>query len=240
MKKTILKSIIFAFSLCITFYSEAQIEKGMKVLTGSLSFNTSTDKRLDTLSNSNNKNSTIRFSPSIGFFVSDKFCVGAAVPLNYSFGTNISNYNNTMFSNNQSSKSQTFGYGITPYVRYYMKITDKFYGYLNGSINFGLSNRSVKTESTYTDLIGTYMVTNSYSNKESKSMYYNYSANVNFGLMYFISPKLALEASLAGIGYSGSDTKDKDKSYDNYQKQSGLSASIAPNNINFGLSYFFK
>lgn len=237
MKKNILKAIIFSFALCITIVSEAQIEKGMKVLTGSLSFSTNTANRFDTLSNLTNKSSRIEFNPSIGFLVSDKICIGINVPLDYSFGTNKTTQNYSTFDLNQSRENNSFGYGIAPYVRYYIKITDKFYGYLNGSVRFGLRNSYTKTETTETYPLNP--LSNNYSNVESKYMYYDYSARVNFGLMYFISNKLALEASLASIGYGGNGYKNKDKSY-NYEKQSGFYTSLAPSNINLGLSYYFR
>ncbi len=238
MKKTILKVIIFSFALCLTVVSNAQIEKGMKVVTGTISYQNNNSKTQDSINYQDSKSHTIGLSPKIGLFLSDNFCIGIAVPLKYSSGNNNYTYEYPTSNNKLSFKTHTFNYAVSPYATYYKKIADKFYGYISGSVSFGLQNSNNKRVFSYTDYLSP--INNSSSIIKTNSYGYNYSANLNFGLTYFISPKVAIEASLGSVGYTGSSTSTKDKSYENYIKNSGFYSSIVTNGLGLGLSYYFK
>ena len=226
MRKSILITSVCLSLFCIVFSSEAQIEKGMKVLGGSVSFSNSNSKQKDSLSGQSNKGFGFIVNPQIGVFVSNKVCLGVSG----FFGYDKWNYSNYYYSNSNSLKGHSMSYGLSPYVKYFKKFGDNFYGYARGYASFGLQNGYTKSATN------TFVPTPS----ESRTTGYNYSAGVGFGLTYFVTPKLALDVSLANFGYNHSSNSLKDKSYDTYNKSSGFFSRVGLNGIGLGLNYYFK
>ncbi len=215
MKNCLLKTIcLVPFLFCIMITSEAQIEKGMKVLTGAVSYNYYKNSSTNTPP-TKNTSSGFSINPQIGFLLNDKFCIGISVPFSNSYAT----YNNGF---SPALKTNFTSYGLAPYARYYKGLSDKFYFFANASIGFGLTNASSKNT----------------AGLAYKGSGYYYSSGLNFGLLYFISPKVALETTLAGVNYYHSGYKVN--LYPTVDRSSEFSARLMPNGLSLGLSYYFK
>jgi outer membrane protein len=215
MKNYLLKTCLILFLFCITITSQAQIEKGMKVLTVNSSYDY-------THWGSNNsgieyKSNTFSVSPQIGFLINNKFCIGTSVSFfNYSRNENNGGFPSSSF------KSNILSYGLAPYARYYKSISDKFYCFANASVGFGFNNAMSRNSSGFVN----------------RGSGYYYSSGLNFGLLYFISSKLALETSLAGINYNHSSNEGA--LYNNFNKSTELTARLMPMGLSLGVSYYFR
>jgi len=166
----------------------------MKRLGGNLGFGSGSSANKDSLSITKSSNTSISVSPSIGYFLSDKVCLGLEIP--FEFRQNSSTYSYATAASPSNRKEISFSYGAMPYLRYYMNFTDKLYGYFNLKAGFGIQNSKV-TRSDFA------------SSPIRKNTYYNYSSGLDFGLMYFVSPKLAIETSIVGLNYYGRYTTSK-------------------------------
>lgn len=216
MKKLLFKIGLVLFLFCLKISSEAQIEKGMKVLTGNISYDYSS-WRSDIDPALKFRTSTFSINPQIGFLISDKFCIGISAPFShYSRADNNGGVPTGDFTSNRIT------YGIAPYARYYKNIADKFYCFANASIGFGFENTSTKNTSGIVN----------------RGSGYYYSSGLNLGLLYFISPKLAIETTLAGINYEHSQYNGA--LYTNFNKSTKFSADLMPNGLSLGVSYYFR
>jgi hypothetical protein len=108
MKKS---TLIIWIMLLVISYSNAQTSKHGFLLGGSTSISFNTDGAYD-----------LKFFPSIGYFLSEDFCVGASVPL--------------LFFNYEQSNA--YYIGISPFGRYYFGENDKtrFFGLCRVNLSF--------------------------------------------------------------------------------------------------------
>lgn len=119
------KFAIALFALAsMAFSANAQLYVG-----GSLGFSNSNSKEVDDgKTELNPSQTTIGFSPEVGFFLSDQFAVGAYINTNFTFSNNRDTENQI--------KSNTIVWGITPYARWYPIQSDKFGLFLEGQLFF--------------------------------------------------------------------------------------------------------
>ena len=232
MKKTISKISIFMFLCCTSFFAKAQIEKGMKVFSTTASFSTTHSSNHDStafVNNSDNKSLNFSVGPKIGYFVSDKICIGISGLLSYSKTDVSGNTISSSFYSTSTTKDRSYSYGISPYLRYYKKFTNNFYAFLNTSANFVLGNSNNQYSSTGNNI------------DIQKVSNYRCYAGFGFGLTYFVSPKFAVETTIAAanVGYNWSKTSEKTDEYYS-QKTAGVYTNVAPNGFNLGVSYYFR
>ena len=127
MKKT---KIIAFLLLASALAANAQITKGNWMVGGTMNFSS-----VESTSYSNNveyklKGIGLSINPNLGYFITDRFCIGGSIGYNYS---------NPEGDNNNSS-----GIGFSPFVRYYFLDTEKT---VNVFANAGYGYSSGKTES---------------------------------------------------------------------------------------------
>ncbi len=230
MKTMFLKACALLALLLYVSNAEAQISKGMKMINGSANFSSTNGRQVDSLYAGEGRFRNIGFSPAFGYFLTDKFCIGLGARVQNNKQIFESSY--TINNSYNTSESNTFSYGFNPYARYYMAFSEKFYGFFNASAGVNISKS--KSENYYDNpSIG------SPSDFETISKGYFYNGGVSFGLTYFVSPKVALETSLAGINYSNQYSKRNVNSIA-YNKTSGFTAGILPNGINLAVSFYLK
>ncbi len=137
--------------------------KGDLYVEGNMAMTSKNDKDLDA------KTSSIKFSPSVGYFISDNFAVGVNLNVNSSKGTTIS-------TGTDYSKKSGFGFGA--YGRYYfLEIGQRFKTYTQ----FGFDVTSNK------DGVGTSTKSNEFALK------------AGLGMNYFVTPKIAISFGLADV-----------------------------------------
>ena len=131
-------TLFFFIILAATLTSNAQITKGNWLVGGSGSFSTSTFTSENTDgSESKQKGTSLRISPNLGFFISDRFAVGLDLSLN--------------FANSEGRDNSNWAIGLGPFVRYYFLPEDKLINiFSQTSIRFnnGLSEINKDSKST--------------------------------------------------------------------------------------------
>lgn len=220
MKKALLVSMtIFTIT---TAYS--QTEKAKKFIGGRISLNGNNNSYLDTVAKRGEHGFKIQIMPNYGYFIKDNLVVGAN--LNLGINNSSSTYGYINFPPDQTYKSHSIIYGIGGFARYYKKITDNFLFFLNGGISYSYETERIE-QTTYTHpvLPVQEILTN------------NISFGAYPGLVYFITPKLGIEAGLGNLNYNISSSKNK--TILNGNKTVSDSYGINLNTLSFGLSYYF-
>jgi|GEM_PF-618480 len=130
MKKMIL---FFIITLSICKFAKSQITKGTWLLSGSANFSMIKYNSEGTL---NYKQTNLSISPSIGYFLKDKFALGIRPSLTYGSSSISSGNSETIFS-------------VGPFVRYYFLKTDKVFNILtDGSYSYTSFGSSGVKQST--------------------------------------------------------------------------------------------
>jgi outer membrane autotransporter protein len=197
MKKAL--SMICLVVLSIPAFS--QISKGTSTIGGSFSLSRT---KTEYPNNSEYTSNSFSLQPSYGYFFLDNFCVGAV--LNFSNSNSTSNPNNTSVDSKSTSRS----FGLGPFVRYYIPISDKFYAF--GQLSY------VRNWDKYEDW------NTNLPNNKSINKFVSYDLGLAAGISYFLNPHVALDLAL---GYTHTKDSDRDPSAENYKaNRIGLDAGI--------------
>jgi len=187
MKKLIITSIV----VLTCFSAFAQFEKGRILAGGNVGF--STHKYKSKSSNTTvttGKSTSFNFSPKVGYFFINNLAAGLGVDLSSS----------TYKSEGSDEKDTYTGFGITPFVRYYLKPGIYFQG------DFG---------------VGPYKHKNVDGNVTTTSKYTSSRWSLGAGYAYFLNSNVAIEPF---IGYQS--TTDNYSSPDYKNLDSGLFINI--------------
>src|SRR6478672_2377916 len=158
MKKLLLSIIAVAGMAIAANAQEFGFKTGNVLLEGNINYNSTNNK------DSKDKQSSFGFSPKVGYFLSDKFAVGAEISLN---STKQEDYSGVA----DIDKENTFAVGV--FGRYYfLEIGKRFKTYTEA----GVAILSVKNESK-----------NGTVTTESKSN--GFGINAGLGANYFLTEK---------------------------------------------------
>ncbi len=174
-----MKLILSFILLALAVRSQAQFNKGQKVLGGSLSFYSRNTKAAYN-SSSPNTGTSFGISPSLGIFVKPNLAVGALVT-----------YSSLHIKDGTSSGSDQTTMGGGMFLQRYFTISDKFFFTIMGSADYS----SEKETFTVTD-----PTTNATIWNTSKT--HAIGVHVRPSFIFFPSPKWALEATLGGFNYN--------------------------------------
>ena len=204
-----MKTFLIIIAICVASSSFAQIEKGRSYLSGQVDGGGGkTD--YDNPDLNDQKQSSFGLNLSYGYLVADTW----AVALSVSGGTNTSTGANQY-------KSTGRDYGVSPYVRKYFSIAEKFYFHLDGGVNYSTEKSTYKTPTSPTSVD---------YNAKTTSVY------IRPGLTYFLSNRFSLNANLGSLNYSHS--RATGDSYNNSTKN-GFNSYFGLSSISFGASIFF-
>ena len=174
---------------------------------------------------SSNKSSGFGMSiyPTAGYFITDKFVVGAS--LNIGFSNYKYDYSNSLGQKTTDSKSSDFSLGLDPFVRYYFPGKEKlrFYGQIQGGVDTELSYNSESTSYNTSTGVADFKYKTNYLTKPK-----TVSVGALFGLNYFLSENVALNTSL-GYYYSKYTYEYNDETTD-------LATNATTTGTNFGYS----
>ncbi|POY39572.1 hypothetical protein C3L50_10415 [Flavobacterium alvei] len=128
--------IFFITTILFTLSAHSQITKGNWMVGGSGNFTNYKSTFKSNNTEFTQTGSGINISPNLGYFVADNFAVGTAVGFS--------------FSNPSGANNNSHSYGISPFVRYYFRKSEKIinpflqtsYGYGKGESDDGGSNKS--------------------------------------------------------------------------------------------------
>jgi|WetSurMetagenome_2_1015567.scaffolds.fasta_scaffold00256_28 outer membrane protein len=179
---------------------------------GNFSFYTGKDKSKDGgTSTVNDTYTNFSVYPKVGYFLSDKFAVGAQIGGSINVSKQPNSYNNT--------KSTRTGFSFEPFARYYV-VNQKFGIFGEASMGFGLGT----TKYTY-DYLPT-----------EKTTYQAFSLGVSPGIYYSLSDHLMLESKVGWLGFTSETDKNEDGSSD-INNEFGLN--LNPSSISLGFTWVF-
>jgi hypothetical protein len=156
--------LFFITAFLFTGVANAQITKGNWMVGGSGSFTSSKNTSTDGFDGNTStwKQNTLQLIPNIGYFLTDKLAVGAAVNFNY-------------YGSPDSDLKGTHSYGIGPFIRYYfLKPESRINVFAEASYHYGFTNQSV---------IGKFE-TNGYAFKAGPAIFLNSSVALECTLQY--------------------------------------------------------
>jgi len=203
--KTLSTLFIFAFAFSGSF---AQPVSGKLILGGNFSFS------FEHYGEDNqSKSNSFEINPNIGFFITEKTAIG--VRAGYSMTKD--EYANSFYDSEKVS-----AFGLSPYFRYYIK-PNKGGIFLQSSLQlyFGKEKTSYYDEYEMQDVV-----------EESNFTLMN--IGVSPGVYYYITEKIAIEATFGRLSYQFVTTKDED---DNKNKQNYFGLSLNPQSISFGVVF---
>lgn len=187
-----MKKLLFtSLTILGCFSAFAQFEKGRVLAGGGISFSTNTNKtKTDAATTTDSKTTSFNLMPKGGYFFMDN--VAGGVGLDWIFRSTK--------SETTDNKNNSFGFVISPFVRYYLKPGVFF----QGAYGIGPANDKQKAGST--------TVTTKYTSS-------NWSLGA--GYAYFLNDHVAVEP-LIGYGSLANKYKSPDAKY----KSSGLFINI--------------
>jgi len=232
MKKFLLT--LLAFSTLISGYS--QTEKGKMFLGGQFNLSGNTNSMSDTLSRYDNHSLNFVITPNFGYFIADNLALGVSLDFGVDHSNNHFENTNlaTLFRTNTNSINNSYTYGIGGFARYYVNITDHFKLHINGGLNY--SHRTDKRSSLSNDTGDL----NSTSIKDYQEFQLNsFTLEVSPGLVYFVTPRLGIQAAFGNLNFKHSSSKDITASNDNYFRSNDYGLNLNPSTLSLGLNYYF-
>lgn len=212
--------------LFATNFAFAQLSKGNLLVTGAFSVgSTSQENTIAGKTTDGPSTSTFSIIPNVSYFLSDRFAVG----LELGYSRLSSEVVDVTSSRTTTTKEVTSGLGLSPFVRYYIPLGQKFYFYGQGGFGF-TSGKVENTITTVTTFLGT-------QTTETKTESDLSAFNVGFrpGVTYFFTDRFALDASFGLLNFSNLT----EKLGNNETKNSEINFNIIPSSLTFGLSYRF-
>ncbi|MEN7548890.1 outer membrane beta-barrel protein [Rapidithrix thailandica] len=200
--------LVLAGLLFFAIQASAQIGPGKILLGGSLGFSSKdTENDNDWINSRNGTETTFELMPRIGFGLSENWVIGAGI-----------GYQSTKFDRDGSDyEEKTNMFVFSPYARYYKMVSEKVGFFGEGTFAFGTGK--YKPEPT--------------GNKKDLS---SFAVGVTPGITYFITEKIAFEATMGFLGYSqikaevdGTDDPESEKS------EFGLNVDLTT--LNFGVQF---
>lgn len=200
------------FSLCLNAQTDSEkflIQEGSWIMGGYVN---ASGNRLENPS-SETRSFAFSIRPEAGYFISDNLALGMLAGYGYAYDKN----NGT----STSSKYETNGFVVAPYIKTYLPVSRSFAINFTGSMEYGRRWINYETENCIN-------CSNTIENR--------YSVAVQPGLSYQLSDRFLLDARLGILQYSHRDVNQDDRpdsSSDNFIFTMNLSS------IYFGLSYLF-
>jgi len=249
------KFLILACALIFSQQIFAQLEKGMIAvgITSSIKANKTENEKNDNSGSSNYyynytlKSTSYNVAPTASYFLSSRFAVGLQVGyIGYVNTTEITNkYNAPEEIDYAYTKTSSAGINVSPYVKYYIPLSDNVYFLLKGS--YGFSNSLGKTsgynDNTTYDAFGTGTTLRSGEYGPNKTKTIGMNLGISPGILFMPGQKIGLEFNLGNVvgvtSTTGKTTEDN-----------GNTSKVTTTNLEYfnfntlsvgtGIYYFFK
>jgi hypothetical protein len=198
------------------------LKSGTVNLGGNLNFGTSNQDFSSETNQNINKNTLFRIQPRFGYFVVNNVEIGIA--LDY---THVNQNSLQQRQPVTESENTTTTFGIIPYIRGYKSINKNLLLFVQGEIGYSTIQSEFQNN----------------SRNISTGSGNEFRIGIKPGITYFISKRMALEASLGGLTYNNSNQDFESRNDDNTFNQSDSSGnsfnfSINPSDFLFGLSIY--
>lgn len=200
-----MKKLIVALVVSLPLLAFAQVEKGRSFISGGFGFNTTSPENPQP---GNTKHfSRFDINAMYGFMVADTWAIGVTPSFQMQTQT---------FSDNSKNHSNIIAVG--PFVRKYFSLNDKFYFHLDAMYNFTQQKDFAE---------------NANGDKQPETTTTSHVVSLVPGASYFITDKVALQASLGKLAF----TKFKSPNNDNNSSSFDLNFSIT--SFTLGAAVYF-
>lgn len=208
-----IKFVLIVFAALVTYNANAQV-----FVSGSIGFNSSSESfKVDGDKTDLGSESGFEFAPAAGYFLSDDFAIG--------LGLNFGSYSETIPATDRTDKTSTVG--VTPFVRYYPLIIDRFSLFGMGGIS--ISSTTSKTE-----------IGNNTTENPSVS---GFTFFVLPGAAFELNDNLSLETTINVLALTFHSQTEKDGDDKHNQSEfnfgAGLNNIVNTGNISIGAIYRF-
>jgi hypothetical protein len=196
-------------AVCIVpgLITQAQPTAGKILAGGFLGVTTYADKsKSGGTTNTNSVNTYVQLLPAAGYFLTDRLAVGASLGLE---GTILKNPGSTV----EKTTEMKFLFG--PFARYYL-ISGTAGIYAEGSFTAGIGKHKLTYETT------TY---------EENLM--SFGIGIKPGAYFYVTPKVAVEATVGWMGFSTEVLKDPD---DNKEITNAFGFTLIPGQVSVGIT----
>lgn len=213
MKKLLLITFLAIYGTSIAQEVETKriIPKGTWSIGGNLSFvSDKTEDFIDSQDNIYLKRFEFSVLPKAGYTVANDLTVGLGLGINYAEVEN--NYS-------EEKTTKNIGYIINPFIRKNFGVSKNLSLFLQGEGKYSLNKYKDSDSNSYDNLTNTFFI------------------GLRPGLNYFISNKIALEATVGVLGYTYSSFERE--AMDNYErKYNRFDFDLSTSNINLGVLIF--
>lgn len=216
------KRFLFILPLfLISFGSFAQLQKGNKLLGGTLNYSTNTITADDTgvAGGQRSKTDSYTISPPVGFFVSDRTVVGLMLDIN-SYKNETTNLGGSEFN------YKSIGFGFGPFVRRYFPVKEwaAFYGQAGMNYRFG------EIKQTYSNSPD--------QNSERSTNDFNLSGTL--GLAFFPTSWMSVDLSMSPLSYSHSVNDNEVGSSYPDQNTNSFNFNLSSQSFSVGAHFFLN
>jgi opacity protein-like surface antigen len=223
MKKLLTIAMLCASALA----ANAQTEKGKFILGGTIGY--SSRKSED--QTGNNKVTNLDLLPSAGYFVSENLALGLGI--GYSRNVNEIDYKAepAVHLAYYIRKDISDYFTISPFIRHYINISEKFKFFSQFSVPMKWGNTKVEVSGGGSNPAA------DLANKKSKTT--SIGVGIEPGLVYFPSKKIGIQLSVAGLSYIWNKTEDGANSFNNDVKSHAFNLGtnfLAPR---IGVQFYF-
>lgn len=234
------KSQLLLLFIAIPFAIYGQHNQGSFLIEGGINFIQSNTETIDgSITEKGPKESAFTFSPSLGYFITKNIAAGV--------GFSYSSERTEDIQGSFSGNGQTYDYteelssstlAIGPFVRYYLLPFERSGLFLEASFFYGFGDGSDEVSMKNPIPVSP---TESVSNFETTQDITFISTGLTPGLIFYITPKMALQASFGFLGYSNVNQEMYDSLMEETTEEtiSEFEFSFNATSLTLGLSFAF-
>ena len=227
------KISLFLAATAVSISSWAQIEKGTDIMGGRSSFSTNSSSVSSPLGSTDSKGTSFSIEPQYGYYLSKNW----AILLGFNLGISNATQNNfnSVTNDFDKRKIQRNNFGFNVQTRYNKALSKRFAFFLQGTLG---ANISGKEKTTIEQKIGPTISKNTMVNVGKFGESPNFNLDIRPGVIYFVTPKLGIEATFASVYASFSSTKATAANQNTKASAFNLGYNLYPAGFSLGVNYY--
>ena len=235
------KIIVTVFAVTFSIVASAQHSQGSFMVEGGINFLQSNTENIDgSITEKGPKETSFTFSPALGYFITSNLSAGIV----FSYSSDKTEDINDEFTFQDGStlpyseELSSSSIAIGPYVRYYLMPFERSGVFLDASFVYGFGDGS---DEVVLDSPLQISPTETITNFETTQDFTFISTGITPGLIFYITPKMALQATFGFLGFTQLNQEMFDSLADETMedKISDFEISFNASSLSFGLSFAF-